>query len=86
MTFEEFYAAIDAQVEKTAACAGHAAFKNDVQILKNINTGYGLPAITAKVWLKQICELTDEALLAYAEKYQAGWLNAINAHLIFVGK
>ena len=84
--YEQFCAAICAQVDKTKACKGHEAFKADVDKLKCINTGYGLPAITANAWLEKICELTDQQLLDYVERYTAELLDAETAHYAFVGK
>lgn len=84
--FHSFYQKIDAQVRKAKACTGFAAFVKDVETLKITNTSFGLPAITANVWLHKICELSDEELIAYVEKYQKGWLNAWEAHEAFVGR
>lgn len=76
MDFQTFINTIDEQINKTIKCKGYNAFKNDVEKLKQDNTGCGLSAITANVWLKKICELKDSVLLEYAEEYQLGQLNA----------
>lgn len=86
MTHQNFMNALDVQVAKTANCAGHAAFKADVETLKSINDGFGLPAITANVWLHKICEMPDADLCAYVERYHAGQLDARYKHYPFVGK
>ena len=76
MTFQQFMDRVDCQVSKTAACAGHAAFSRDVERLKADNQGFDLSAIAANTWLKQICDMEDEALRSYAETYRSGQLDA----------
>lgn len=85
-TYEAFMKTIDRQIAKTNDCAGHEAFKADVETLKSINTGYGLSAITANVWLHKICEMSDADLCTYVERYAAGLLDAQYEHYPFVGK
>ncbi|MBQ3011754.1 MAG: hypothetical protein IJA20_02225 [Methanocorpusculum sp.] len=86
MTYCDFMNILDEQVAKTTGCAGHAAFRADVEALKTINNGFGLPAITANVWLHKICELSDADLCAYVERYRPGLLDARYEHYPFVGK
>lgn len=76
MQYKEFMTKIDEQVLKTLNCNGHKAFKEDIERLKRVNTGFGLSAIAANVWLKEVCYLSDEKLLAYVEYYKKGQLNA----------
>jgi len=86
MTYCNFMNILDEQVAKTTSCAGYEAFKADVEKLKSINTGYGLTAITANVWLHKICEMSDADLCAYVERYVAGLLDARYEHFPFVGR
>jgi len=67
---------IDLQVEKTKDCKGYESFKKDIEKLKSDNTGFGLVAITANVWLKKICKLSDTELIDYVNNYEKGLLNA----------
>lgn len=76
MNYNEFMNRINTQLKKVKTCKGYEGFKEDVEKLKIDNTGCGLCAITANVWLHQICELTDEALTEYVNKYKKGTLNA----------
>ena len=80
-SYQEFMNAIDKQVSLTCNCKGYVDFKEDVNKLKLDNEGCGLAAITANVWLEKICDLSLSDLLKYAEKYQAGWLNAWKAYI-----
>ena len=49
--------------------------KDDVAVLKNVNTGTGLASITANNWLKHICNLSEIELKEYVDSYKQGLLN-----------
>lgn len=44
-------------------------------MLKSANSGVGLSAITAKNWLKNICNLSEIELKEYVDSYKQGLLN-----------
>lgn len=73
--FYEFYELIDKQVESVKEIQNYEIFKDDVDVLKNVNTGTGLSAITAKHWLKEICKLNENELKEYVSNYSKGTLD-----------
>lgn len=73
--FYEFYELIDEQMERVKEIQNYEIFKDDVDVLKNVNTGMGLSAITANHWLKEICKLKENELKEYVSNYSKGTLN-----------
>lgn len=73
--FDKFYQLIDKQVESVKQSPNYKIFKNDVEVLKNVNTGVGLASITANNWLKQICNLSEVELKEYVDIYNKGTLD-----------
>lgn len=75
LEFEKFYQLIDKQLESVKENANYKIFKDDVAVLKNVNTGSGLASITANNWLKHICNLSEVELKEYVDNYKQGHLD-----------
>ncbi|MCI8617467.1 MAG: hypothetical protein HFI49_02770 [Bacilli bacterium] len=75
LEFHKFYQLIDKQLETVKDRSNYKIFKDDVAVLKNVNTGTGLASITANNWLKHICNLSEIELKEYVDSYKQGLLN-----------
>lgn len=75
LEFHKFYQLIDKKLESVKESPNYEIFKDDVGILKNVNTGTGLASITANNWLKHICKLSEMELKEYVDNYKKGLLN-----------
>lgn len=73
--YYKFMNLIDKKVESVKSNLNYKIFKEDIEVLKSANSGAGLSAITANVWLKQICNLSQIELKSYVDCYKPGLLN-----------
>lgn len=75
LDYDKFMKLIDSKVECVKDCLNYDSFKADIEILKNANSGFGLPSIISNNWLKDICNLSETELKAYVDNYELGLLN-----------
>lgn len=71
---KEYMKLFDKQIKKPVNCKGYKEFLEDAKILKGTNNG-GRPALLANIWIKRICQMDDEQLFKFVNKYKKGELN-----------